>query len=70
MNYEIQELEEILEYLVSAIENRTNVAAYVPIFERVERELQKKHDSISTLDRIKAMATKQKATQKVVRLAA
>lgn len=70
MNYEIQELEEILEYLVSAIENRKDGAVYVPIFERVERELQKKRDSISTLDRIKAMAAKQGATQKVVRLAA
>ncbi|MGH1447219.1 MAG: hypothetical protein ACRBBO_14375 [Cognatishimia sp.] len=70
MNYETQELEEILEYLVSAIENRTDGATYVPIFERVERELQKNRDSISTLDRIKAMAAKQRAPQKVVRLAA
>ena len=70
MKHEIQQLEEILLYLATAISSRADGAAYVPIFERVERELENMRKGLSTLDRIKEMAGIQSGAKSAVNLAA
>lgn len=70
LNYEIQELENLLKYLAVAIQNRTDGATYVSIFERVEREVEEKRKRISALDRIAALASRQSEDATAISLAA
>lgn len=59
MKVTIEELEKFKVYIARAIHNRSDGELYIPIFQRLEREVNERQRGIETMARIQAIANKQ-----------